>query len=114
MFDSSMYNLSNPMMTEDIGLANLDRTLPMAPGFLCGYVPGITGSMDNIKLQGPLTNDELLITQKQKDKKAWKTVFSIAGLALAVGLGVKYGKKGLSACWNAIKNVFSKIKPKKP
>ena len=31
MFDSSQYNLSHPALTEDIGYANLNRMLPMAP-----------------------------------------------------------------------------------
>lgn len=109
MFDSSMYGLSNPALTEDIGLANLNRTLPMAGG----YFPGITGTMDNVKLRGPLSSDTLENTQKQKDKKTWKTILTVAGLTILGAFGFKYGKKGISACWDGLKNLFSKIKPKK-
>ena len=113
MFDSSMYGLSNPALTEDIGLANLNRTLPMAPGF-GNSIPGVTGTMDNVKLRGPLSNDVLEKTQKEKDKQTWKTIFTVGGLTILGALGLKFGKKGISAVWNGIKNMFSKIKPKKP
>jgi hypothetical protein len=36
MFDSVKYNLTNPAFTEDIGEANMDRMLPMAPSTVYG------------------------------------------------------------------------------
>ncbi len=110
MFDSSMYGLSNPALTEDIGLANLNRMLPMAGG----YIPSVTGTMDNVRLRGPLSDDAFEMTQKKKDKKTLKTILTVAGLTVLGFFGFKYGKKGISACWNGLKNLFSKIKPKKP
>lgn len=110
MFDSSLYNLSNPAFTEDIGEANLNRILPMPPASLggsgCGYIPGITGTMDNITLRGPLEYDQLNLTQKQKDKRGWKTVLKAVMIAAGTFIGYKFCKKGLSG----IKNLFTKLK----
>lgn len=115
MFDSVQYNLSNPAFTEDIGEANLDRMLPMAPATFAGgtYYPGITGTMDNITLRGGLEGDKFETeTQKQKDSKVWKGILATAGAVVAGVVGFKYGKKGLSAIWTKLKNVCTKIKTK--
>ncbi len=116
MFDSSQYNLSCPALTEDIGYANLNRTLPMAPptmGGSFGFIPGVTGTMDGITMRGSLLGDKVEIeSQKEKDKKTWKTVFKVAAAVVGGALCWKYGKKGLSKAWQGIKNLATKIKTK--
>lgn len=114
MFDSSQYNLSHPAMTEDIGYANLNRMLPPAPytfGGSMGFIPGVTGTMNGITMRGSLLGDKVEIeSQKEKDKKTWKTVFKIAALGVGGLLCWKYGKTGLAKVWNGIKNLPQKIK----
>ena len=41
--NSYMYNLSNPALNNDLGLAFLDKTIPNPVD--SWYTPGITGSM---------------------------------------------------------------------
>ena len=114
MFDSSQYNLSHPALTEDIGYANLNRMLPMAPstfGGSMGVIPGVTGSMDGVTMRGSLLGDKVEIeSQKEKDKKTWKTVLKIAAVAVGGVLCWKYGKTGLTKLWNGIKTLPQKIK----
>lgn len=114
MFDSSAYGLSNAAFTEDVGLSNMDKTMPMAPACLGGnYIPDVTGAMAGITMQGSLTCDKVELTQKEKDKKAFKTFFKIGAVIAAGVLGVKYGKKVLRTCLDGTKSLVGKIKPKK-
>lgn len=116
MFDSVKYNLTNPAFTEDIGEANMDRMLPMAPATFAGggmYFPGITGTMNNVTIRGNLTHDKVeLESQKDKDNKAWKNVFKVAGVAVGGLLCWKFGKKLGTKLWNGIKTLAGKIKAK--
>jgi len=113
MFDSAMYGLSNPWMTEDIGYACIGKQLPMATGTLSsGELDGTTDlSTGGAKLKGPLSNDTVEISQKSKDKKMWKGILAVTGLAVAIPLCLKFGKGAVSKCRSGIKNIFSKVKP---
>ncbi len=102
MFDSSRYNLSNPAITDDIGLNNLTRMLPMTPGTFAGgmYFSGISGT----KIQGQLTNDIYQPTRKERDKSAFKKILAGAGIIAATILSYKGGKKVIQF----IKKLFHK------
>lgn len=104
MFNSSSYNLSNPAMTEDIGINNLNRMLPMAPATFAGgtYFQGITGT----KINGRLTNDIYQPSRKERDKAMFKKILAGAGILTAAVLCYKGGKKIV----NFIKNLFNKTK----
>ena len=86
----------------------------MAPstfGGSMGFIPGVTGSMDGVTMRGSLLGDKVEIeSQKEKDKKTWKTVFKIAAVTVGGVLCWKYGKKGLIKVWNGIKTLPQKIK----
>ena len=114
MFDSSQYNLSHPALTEDIGYANLNRMLPMAPstfGGSMGFITGVTGTMNGITMRGSLLGDKVEIeSQKEKDKRIWKTVFKVAAVAIGGLLCWKFGKPYLTKAWNGIKTLPQKIK----
>ena len=112
MFESSIYGLSNPALTEDIGMANLNRMFPIPVGACC-YIPGVSDCRNEVRLQGPLSNDTLTVTQKEKDKKTWKTILIVGGLTLACTFGFKHIKNGAIKCWNGLKNLFGKLKPQK-
>lgn len=100
--DSSMYNLSNPALNDDIGLNNLNRMLPMAPPTFVGgsYLPNINGS----KVLGQLDNDIYQPTRKERDEKTFKRILVTTGTIIAAVLCFKGGKK----IWNALKNLFHK------
>jgi hypothetical protein len=109
MFDSVKYNLTNPVFTEDIGEASLNRMFPSTN-------PNIyNDDMDfgNLSMQSPLDADKVEFQSKKKShKKTWKTVLIIAG-TIALGLlGFKYGKKVGSTIWSKIKSLGSTIKSK--
>lgn len=110
MENSASYNLTNPAFTEDIGLSNLNRMLPMAPAsFGAGmYVPGITGTMSGTRINGHLTNDIYQPTRKQRDIANFKKIFIAAGAVIAGVLCFKGGKK----IFKGITNLFDKIKTK--
>ena len=86
----------------------------MAPstfGGSMGFIPGVTGSMDGVTMRGSLLGDKVEIeSQKEKDKKTWKTVLKIAAVAVGGVLCWKYGKTGLTKLWNGIKTLPQKIK----
>lgn len=107
---SAQYGLTNPAFTEDIGLSNLDKMLPMAPASFggMGYIPGITGTMSGTKIKGQLTNDIYQPTRKEQDKSLFKKLFATAGIIIAGVLCYKGAKKIIPA----IKNLFQKIKTK--
>ena len=104
--NSYMYNLSNPALNNDLGLAFLDKTIPNPVNSF--YTPGITGSMSNVNMQGHLKEDKFEPTRQQKDSKNRKKLFAIVGLGIAGIFAFKGGKK----VFNVIKNVFNKIKTK--
>ena len=111
LFDSSEYNLSNPAFTEDIGKSYGFNPIPMPQNCYfggMGYIPGITGSMDNINLRGPLKSDVADISRREKDKKIWSGIFKGAAL---IGVGLltyKFGKKIFSFCADKLKHLFKK------
>lgn len=105
MLDRSMYNLSNPSLHDDIGESNMNRMLP-ACGL--GYIPGITGTMNGVSMQGSLRQDQFQPTRKEKDKAIWKNI--LAGAIVITG-GILCFKVGKSL-WNGLKNIYSKIKAK--
>lgn len=92
---SAQYGLTNPAFTEDIGLSNLDKMLPMAPASFggMGYIPGITGTMSGTKIKGQLTNDIYQPTRKERDKSLFKKLFATAGIIIAGVLCYKGAKK---------------------
>lgn len=116
MFDSVKYNLSNPAFTDDIGEANMNRMLPMSPATFDGsgmYYPGITGTMNNVTMQGTLKQDKVEFeSQKDKDKRVWKNVFKLAALVMGGVVCWKFGKKLGTKIWNGLKTLAGKIKAK--
>jgi hypothetical protein len=108
LFDSVKYNLTNPVFTEDIGESYMNRMFPMTSGISGGGM-----DFDDLSMQPQLKSDKVEITsKKQKNKKTWKTIFIIAGVALLGVLGFKYGKKFGSTIWNSLKSLGSTIKAK--
>lgn len=89
--NSYMYNLSNPALNNDLGLAFLDKTIPNPVD--SWYTPGITGSMSNVNMQGHLKEDKFEPTRQQKDSKNWKKLFAIVGLGIAVVFAFRAVKK---------------------
>lgn len=63
---SSMYNLSNPALNDDIGLNCLNKSLPITPNGFDGepYVPDMAG----VKLQDQVSKDTFDKTGKTQDK----------------------------------------------
>jgi hypothetical protein len=113
MFDSVKYNLTNPAFTEDIGEANMDRMLPMAPSTVYGGGMYFPSSMGNMSIVTPLESDKVEIqSKKTKSKKTIETILTIAGVGALCVLGLKYGKKVGSAIWNKLKALGSTIKTK--
>ena len=110
-FNSSEYNLSNPAFTEDIGRSFGFNPMPMPQyNYLggLGYIPGITGTMDNVILRGPLKSDIADIPRREKDKKIWTSVFKAIALVGAGLLTYKFGKKIFSFCADKLKHLFKK------
>ena len=104
--NSYMYNLSNPALNNDLGLAFLDKTIPNPVNSF--YTPGITGSMSDVNMQGHLKEDKFEPTRQQKDSKNWKKLFAIVGLGIAGIFAFKGGKK----VSGKIKDLFNKLKTK--
>lgn len=104
--NSYMYNLSNPALKNDLGLAFLDKTIPNPMNFF--YTPGITGSMSDVNMQGHLKEDKFEPTRQQKDSKNWKKLFAIVGLGIAGVFAFKGGKK----VFGKMKDLFNKLKTK--
>lgn len=63
---SSMYNLSNPALNDDIGLNCLNKSLPITPSGFDGepYVPDMAG----VKLQDQVSKDTFDKSDKTNDK----------------------------------------------
>lgn len=63
---SSMYNLSNPALNDDIGLNCLNKSLPITPNGFEGepYVPDMAG----VKLQDQVSKDTFDKSGKTQDK----------------------------------------------
>ncbi len=104
--NSYMYNLSNPALNNDLGLAFLDKTIPNPMNSF--YTPGITGSMSDVNMQGHLKEDKFEPTRQQKDSKNWKKLFAIVGLGIAGVFAFKGGKK----VFCKMKDLFNKLKTK--
>ncbi len=104
--NSYMYNLSNPALNNDLGLAFLDKTIPNPVNSF--YTPGITGSMSDVNMQGHLKEDKFEPTRQQKDSKNWKKLFAIVGLGIAGIFVFKGGKK----VFGKMKDLFNKLKTK--
>lgn len=104
--NSYMYNLSNPALNNDLGLAFLDKTIPNPVNSF--YTPGITGSMSDVNMQGHLKEDKFEPTRQQKDSKNWKKLFAIVGLGIAGVFAFKGGKK----VFGKMKDLFNKLKIK--
>lgn len=110
MFDSSSYNLSHPMFSEDIGLANGYTPLNFPYTGLYGscYMGGFTGARDSMILKGPLSHDVVELPQKEKDKRTWKNILTLAALGTVCVVGFKLGKKVITKSIEVIKNIFKK------
>ena len=104
--NSYMYNLSNPALNNDLGLAFLDKTIPNPMNSF--YTPGITDSMSDVNMQGHLKEDKFEPTRQQKDSKNWKKLFAIVGLGIAGVFAFKGGKK----VFGKMKDLFNKLKTK--
>lgn len=104
--NSYMYNLSNPALNNDLGLAFLDKTIPNPVNSF--YTLGITGSMSDVNMQGHLKEDKFEPTRQQKDSKNWKKLFAIVGLGIAGVFAFKGGKK----VFGKMKDLFNKLKTK--
>lgn len=104
--NSYMYNLSNPALNNDLGLAFLDKTIPNPMNSF--YTPEITGSMSDVNMQGHLKEDKFEPTRQQKDSKNWKKLFAIVGLGIAGVFAFKGGKK----VFGKMKDLFNKLKTK--
>lgn len=104
--NSYMYNLSNPALNNDLGLAFLDKTIPNPMNSF--YTPGITGSMSDVNMQGHLKEDKFEPTRQQKDSKNWKKLFAIVGLGITGVFAFKGGKK----VFGKMKDLFNKLKTK--
>ena len=105
MLNGYMYNLTNPLYGEDIGMSAVNTMYPTNIDPLTGmpqtYLPGIT-----INSGQPMSDS--YVTQKQRNEKAFiKT--AIAGLVL-VGLGFLGIKKGSTLTKNAISNITAPFK----
>ena len=103
MLDSSLYNLSNPALNDDIGQTYIGKILPYNPiGF------GTVGNYNSPQLKGALQKDTAEITRKQKDKNNFKKILLGIGLIAAGIFTFKGGKKVFK--WLGIQ--FAKIKTK--
>lgn len=90
---SSMYNLSNPALYDDIGLTCLEKQQALPTGSLGGYNSASGLSSDRAKLKGALAADTFESTRKEKDKSIFKKLLKGAGLLAAGVLCYKFGKK---------------------
>lgn len=105
--NSYMYNLSNPALHRDLGEANMNMMFPnpaMCGGM--GFIPGVTGTMTDVQMQGSLRNDTFGETRQQKDSKNYKKIFATVGLIIAGVLCFKGGKK----LFSKIGELFKKFK----
>ena len=106
--NSYMYNLSNPALNNDLGLAFLNQTVPNPVD--SWYAPGITGTMSNVNMKGHLKEDKFEPTRKEKNSKNWKKLFAVVGLGIAAFLGIKGGKKVYAKAKELFGNLKTKIK----
>ncbi len=114
MLDGSSYNIG-PAYTEDIGVAHgfTPLNIPytgLYGGCYGGFIGGGISPMprDSMILRPPLSHDKVDISRKEKDKRIWKNVFSVAALGTLCVLGYKFGKSAISKIANGIKNLFKK------
>ncbi len=109
MFDGSSYNIG-PAYTEDIGVACGFKPLNIPYTGLYGgcYMGGFTGARDSMILKGPLSHDVVELPQKEKDKRTWKNILTLAALGTVCVVGFKLGKKAITKGIEVIKNLFKK------
>ena len=103
---SSFYNLSNPGMDTDIGDAYFNMMYPNNQ-FLNqnDYIPGVTGTMDGITINGQLTQDTYGRGRKTKTSPVVKIIFGILAIS-ALCLGGKLLKNGVVKLWEKVKGWF--------
>jgi len=103
MFDSSVYGLSNPALTEDIGMAMFKRQFPCIVDSM-GFP---TTDISKIKLNsGQPENDTVEKQNNKKNKRSWLKNLLIGGATAVVGLLAIYKGKSIL---NAVKTYGSKV-----
>ena len=76
---------------------------------LPGYFPQRHGMLGRPNMRGQLLGDKLeLSTQKEKDKRGWKKVLTVAGTVVGAIVGYKVLKGPISKLCGAIKKLFTK------
>lgn len=107
IYDISSLNYGNTMDT-DIGLMNMDKMITV-PSFVNPYF----GSMNGVNMVGKLDSDKVeIMSQKEKDKRTWGTIFTAAAVIGAGVCAYKFGKTGLSKLWTGMKNLANNIMSK--
>lgn len=111
MFNSAAYGLENPL-EKDLGKTLLDGYFQgNSPYMNTPYIPGVTGTMNNVRLRGSLDTDTLETTQKRKnDTKIWTNAFKAILVLGGTLLGFKFLKNPIQKLGNSLKNLF-KAKP---
>lgn len=109
---SSFYNLSNPGLNNDIGDAYFNQMYPNSQ-LMTGsdYIPGITGCMNGVNINGQLDYDTFENERGRKSKMS--PLAKIALAVTAIGGAViclKIGKAGCKNLWEKIKGLFKKEK----
>lgn len=119
---SSMYNLSNPALNDDIGLNCLNKSLPITPNGFDGepYVPDMAGvklqdqvSKDTFdksgKTQDKDNNDKKDVTSSDKQSKSSTVKKALIGGGIATISGI-LAFKNRGKIMSVTKNLLKKIK----
>lgn len=119
---SSMYNLSNPALNDDIGLNCLNKSLPITPNGFDGepYVPDMAGvklqdqvSKDTFdksgKTQDKDNNDKKDVTSSDKQSKSSTVKKALIGGGIATISGI-LAFKNRRKIMSVTKNLLKKIK----
>ena len=122
---SSMYNLSNPALNDDIGLNCLNKSLPITPNGFDGepYVPDMAGiklqdqvskdtfdkSSDNTQDKDKDNNDKKDATSSDKQSKSSTVKKALIGGGIATISGI-LAFKNRGKIMSVTKNLLKKIK----
>ena len=122
---SSMYNLSNPALNDDIGLNCLNKSLPITPSGFDGetYVPDMAGvklqdqvskdtfdkSSDKIQDKGKDNKDKKDATSSDKQSKSSTVKKALIGGGIAT-IGGVLAFKNKGKILSAAKSILKKIK----
>ena len=109
MLNGYMYNLTNPLYGEDIGMATLNCMYPpVLTGMPQTYLPGVT------MYSGQPMADSYETKKQSKEKAVLKTILAGAVIAGLGFLGIKKGIIKAQKIWDSIKGFFGGKSPKPP